>query len=174
MTAPGVKYETISRLVDVASLDASGGDYVIEPTEAERAAIAKRLGIPAIKSLRGEFRLTPLRGGVEIRLKIDAEAERICVASLEPMRETIREEIRMQFDRNYAEDESDDLADSELLREPLDGDELDLGELLVQHLSLSLDPYPRKEGAEGLADKFRDATSSSPFSALKGLADHES
>lgn len=174
MTAPSVKHDTISRLVDVASLDASGADYIIEPTEAERAVIAKRLDIPAIKSLRGEFQLTPVRGGVDIRLKVDAEAERICVASLEPMRETIREEIRMQFDRNHVEGESDDIADSELLREPLEGDELDLGELLVQHLSLSLDPYPRKDGAESLADKFRDAASSSPFSALKGLADRES
>ncbi len=169
MTAPGVKHDTISRPVDVASLDASGADYVVEPTEAERAAVAKRLNIPAIKSLRGEFQLRPAHGGVDVRLKIDAEAERICIASLEPVRETIREEIRMQFDRNYVEGESADLADGDLLREPLAGDELDLGELLVQHLSLSLDPYPRKEGAESLAAKFREASSASPFSALKGL-----
>lgn len=174
MTASGVKHETISRLVDVASLDAQGADYVVEPTEAERAAIARRLDIPAVNRLRGEFQLTPVRGGVDILLRIDAEAERICVASLEPMRETIREDIRMQFDRNYVEDESDDLADSDLLREPLAGDDIDLGELLVQHLSLSLDLYPRKEGAESLADKFRSAASASPFSVLKGLADRDS
>lgn len=170
MTAPGAKHDTISRIVDISVLDAAGAKFVVEPNEEERAAIAKRLDIPAVRKLRGDFLLTPIRGGVDIALILDAETERACVASLEPMTETIREEVRVEFDRNYAEEEDRDFSETGILREPLDSAEVDLGELLVQHLSLSLDPYPRKDGAERLADKFRDATSVSPFLPLKGLA----
>ncbi|MGD9801132.1 MAG: hypothetical protein AB7V02_11105, partial [Parvularculaceae bacterium] len=59
-------------------------------------------------------------------------------------------------------------------REPLDGDEIDLGELLVQHLSLALDPYPRKDGAESLLETYRNAATASPFAGLKGLKDPDS
>ena len=175
MTAPLANRETISQVIDVSALDHSGARHILEPTDAERAAIARRLDIPAIKTLRGEFLLTPTRGGVDIVLKLAAEAERICIASLEPVDETIREEIRMSFDRNFAEEENgDDFSESEILREPLEGDEIDIGEVLVQHLSLSLDPYPRRKDAESLAEKFRGAALSTPFSAIKGFADRES
>ncbi len=174
MTTASARHGTISRIVELASIDEGGAGYVVEPNETERAAIAKRLDIPALAKLRGAFTLTPVRGGVDVRLSLDAVAERTCVASLEPMTETIREEFRLQFDRNYEEQDIDELIESEILREPLEGDEIDLGEILVQHLSLSLDPYPRKPDVPSLAEKFRDATSASPFSALKGLVDRES
>lgn len=170
MTAPGAEHNTISRIVDISVLDAANARFIVEPNEAERTVIAKRLDVPAIRKLRGDFLLTPIRSGVDIVLIIDAVTERTCVASLEPMTETIREEVRIEFDRNYAEEEDHDFADTGILREPLESAEIDLGELLVQHLSLSLDPYPRRDGSESLADKFRDATSVSPFLSLKGLA----
>lgn len=170
MTTPGAEHNTISRIVDISVLDAAGARFIVEPSEEERAAIAKRLDVPAIRKLRGDFLLTANRGGVAIVLIIDAETERTCVASLELMTEEIREEARIEFDRNYAGEEDRDFAETEVMREPLETAEIDLGELLVQHLSLSLDPYPRKDGAESLADKFRDATSVSPFLPLRGLA----
>ncbi len=174
MRADSANAETISRVVDIGSLDGSGVRHVLEPTEAERAAIARRLGIPAIKSLRGEFLLTPTRGGVDIALNLSAVTERICVASLEPLDEVVHEEIRMAFDRNFNELDTEELGEGDISREPLEGDEIDIGELLVQHLSLSLDPFPRKKDAASLSERFRDAASSSPFSVLKGLADRES
>ncbi|MEK7265027.1 MAG: hypothetical protein AAB227_02910 [Pseudomonadota bacterium] len=174
MTADIALPPTFSRIIDVKTLDEAGARHVLEPTQAELSAIARRLDIPAIKRLRGEFTLKPTHAGVDIALKLDAEAARICVASLEPLDETIREEIKMSFDRNYAEDETEDFDDSDIVREPLKGGEIDIGELLVQYLSLSLDPFPRKAGAESLTEKFRDAALSSPFSALKGFGDRES
>ncbi|OFW98773.1 MAG: hypothetical protein A3E78_06685 [Alphaproteobacteria bacterium RIFCSPHIGHO2_12_FULL_63_12] len=174
MTAENIVPETISRVIDVGSLEETGARHVLEPTQTELAAIARRLGIPAVNKLRGEFELTPTHAGADVILRLDAETVRTCVASLEPMLETIREEIRMSFDRNYVEDDAEDFSEDDVLREPLLGGEIDIGELLVQHLSLLLDPYPRKTDAESLAGKFRDATLLSPFSSLKGLVDRES
>lgn len=165
--------ETISRTIEISSIQPEGARFVIEPTADERAAIAERLAAPSIDRLTGDFLVTPVRGGAEVTLRLKAAAGRICVASLEPMTEEIDEEIRMLFDRSFNQDTEEEDGDG-LLREPLDGDEIDLGELLVQHLSLSLAPYPRKEGADSLAQKYCDAASTSPFDALKGLAARES
>jgi len=164
---------TLSRVVEVSSLDPKGAEIVIEANESERQAIARRLDIPALGRLKGTFALAPARGGVEIRLRLDAQAERRCVASLEPMTETIAEDIAMQFDRDFDEDDRGEEFAGDTLREPLEGDEIDLGELLVQHLSLSLDPYPRKEGAGPLIERYGADAPSSPFAGLKDLANRD-
>ena len=48
------------------------------------------------------------------------------------------------------------------------GDMLDLGEMLVQQLSLAMAAFPRKEGAESLAEAYAPPENTSPFAALKG------
>lgn len=168
---PRAECATLSRVVLVSDLDASGADYAIEASAVERQEIAARLDIPALNRLSADFRLTPMRGGVDIRFTLSAEAERICVVSLEPMTETIDETVNMQL--LHAFDPDADIVEDEILRERLESDEIDLGELLVQFLSLSLDPYPRKPNAEAHLEKYRDAASLSPFAALKGPVDRE-
>lgn len=169
----GQSAAAFSRDFALAALGPEGARVRIEAGPAERAAIAERLGLPSLVRLAGEFALTPFRGGIDLRLSIDAEAQRQCVVSLEAMSETIRDEIRMRFERGVDPDELDDSIDDGVMREPLEGDAIDLGELLVQQLSLSLDPYPRKTGADPLLGKYRDATSPSPFAVLKGAVDRE-
>jgi uncharacterized metal-binding protein YceD (DUF177 family) len=171
VTAPA-DLKTISTVIDIQSLPEAGAEYKLEPNDDERRAIAARLDVQSVDTLRGEFAIRAVRGGVEIEMRINATVGRICVSSLEPMTEAIDEKIKISFERNYSEDiECEDQDD--ILREPLDGEDIDIGELLVQHLSLGLDPYPRKAGALGLVDKYRDAASTSPFDALKGLAKRE-
>lgn len=167
MTAES-KDATFSHVIDVVSLDAAGLHVVLEPGESERKAIADRLEIPSLNRLKGDFAVTPFAGGVEVRLILDAEAERQCVVSLEPMTETTCEETTMRFEKSFEEDANED-EDGSILREPLEGDVIDLGEILVQTLSLALDPYPRKDSADAHLEKYRDAAPASPFDALKGL-----
>lgn len=159
--------ETISKLIELDDIPQGGADYVLEPNEQQRAAIAKRLGIPAVDQLRGAFAVKRVSGGAELKLQLTAETGRICVASLEPMKEEIEETVLMRFERNFVEDE--DGADDDIIREPLESEAIDLGEILVQHLSLALDPYPRKSGAESLADRFSENAAASPFAKLKDL-----
>ncbi len=160
----------LNLIIEVAALPREGADYAIDANELQRRLIAHRLEIPALSSLRGVFRATPFSGGVAVQLKLDALAERQCVVSLEPMPETISETVTTHFERAFDET---DLRDDDIMREPLDGDMIDLGELLIQHLSLSLDPYPRIPGAKNLADDYRSAATGSPFAVLKGLSDRE-
>lgn len=163
-----------ARPVEIASLAPGRTVFSLSMNEAERKAIAKRLGEPAIRRLEGEIALTPFAGGVAAEIDVTADLDRICVASLEPMSESVREHFAIRFERDFSEAEDDENADDETLREPLDGETIDLVELLIQHLSLSLDPYPRKEGAEALLEGSRAATKISPFADLKRLVDDAS
>jgi hypothetical protein len=162
----------LSRIVDVTTLARDGERITIEANEAQLAAIERRLKIPALYFLKGDLNLRPTASGLEVILTLSARAERRCVVSLEMMQEEVKEVIKLRLDRDF-DDESPEAASDEWSVEPLEGANVDLGELLVQHLSLSLDPNPRKPGATSLLAEYRDATSPSPFSVLKGPVDRD-
>ncbi|HBK91495.1 MAG TPA: hypothetical protein DDZ68_07485 [Parvularcula sp.] len=157
--------------IEIAALHRGENRFHLSPDEAARRAIAERLGEPGVESLSADFTLRPFSGGVDLDLRIDARVNRVCVASLEPLTETVREHYAVRFERDFVEPgpEADD--SDAASREPLEGDTLDLAEILIQHLAISLDPYPRKEGAKSLAETYRDPVNPSPFSGLKGLVD---
>lgn len=157
-------------VVEIAALQRGKNRFHLAPDEAQRRKIADRLSEPSIEALEGDFILTPFSGGVDLDLHVTGRINRLCVASLEPLVEVVDERYAIRFERNFAEDADD--GDAEVFsREPLEGDTLDLGEILIQHLSLSLDPHPRKPGAKSLAESYRDPVNLSPFSGLKGIVD---
>lgn len=155
--------------IEIVALHRGDNHFRLSPDEHSRRAIAERLGEPGVEALNGEFVLRPFSGGVDLDLRLTARVNRLCVASLEPMIETIDEQYSIRFERGFDETVIDD--DDETAHEPLDGETLDLDEILVQHLAVSLAPHPRKDGAKSLAEGYRDPVNLSPFSGLKGLVD---
>ncbi len=136
----------LSRLVDATKLNR---DYTITPTDAERAAIAKRLGLLALDALSAELRLSAGHGGqVRVKGKLTASVAQSCVVSLEPVPEVVEEEIEAIFSDEADENAEPNWDDDTDAPEPIVNGKIDLGELVVQHLSLGLNPYPRKEGVE--------------------------
>ncbi len=158
-----------STVIEIAALKRGENHFHLSPDEAARRKIAERLGEPGIVMLIGDFAITPLSRGVDMRLHIKARIDRLCVASLEPMVEDVDETYAIRFERDF-DDEAGDEIDGVSV-EPLEGDTLDLDELLVQHLSLSLDPHPRKKGAKSLAEGYHDPVNLSAFSGLKRIVD---
>ncbi len=161
--------DNVHAVVEIAALHRSRNTFHLAPDEQARREIAERLGEPGIPALEGDFILTPFGGGVELTLHLRARVDRLCVASLEPLAELVDEHYSIRFERDFEDDGEND--EEELSREPLEGDTLDLAEILVQHLSVSLSPHPRKEGARSLAEAYRDPVNLSPFSGLKGIVD---
>jgi hypothetical protein len=162
--------QAFSRTVRLDEIPPGGFDVRIEADAAARAAIAARLAIPEVKRLTGEFVLQRTADGFALRGRIDAALSRICVASLEPMDEMIAEDFDIRLAQTPLADRQDGEVDLDAdAPEPLDGDALDLGEILVQQLALAMEPYPRKEGAKSLAEEHGAAGgSTSPFAALQG------
>lgn len=155
------------KLVRLDEVQVAGFERRLEPNEAERAAIAKRLGIPAVNHLTGDIALKRIAGGFDLIGHFDAVLDRICVSSLDPVSETLSEDFAICFSRDAIGDAAEIEIDADA-PEPLPEEGFDLVEILVQQLALAMDPYPHKEGARPLAAEFGKTGDASPFEALKG------
>lgn len=162
-----------SRPLALADLNNKPVNITLEADAEERAAIASRLELPTVHACTA--RLTVRRSGSRVHVTggFEADAEQVCVISLEPFRTRIADTIDEEF---FLSDEPEaleiDLDPDDVMAEPLTGDTLDLGELVIQNLSLAVDPHPRADGADlaGLEyDERQFGEKPNPFSALAKL-----
>lgn len=170
-----------SRPVDVSRLERPEL-HEIEADAGERAALAARFGVTAVDRLVAKLAVRQVAGGPLIRVsgRFEADIEQPCVVTLEPVRSRVEDEVEIEFGPATEAPVGDvDVAEEADLPEPLEGDEIDLGEIVAQFLSVSIDPYPRAPGAalerqtfEGPETKENSndgAASDSPFAVLKSL-----
>jgi len=179
-TAPRLLIAGASVRID--SMPAHGRDIDVLPTEAERAAIAAQVGVSSVDQLAAKLVAVKFRGGVRVTGRLTATVTQPSVLTLEPLQQTISEPVDRVFlpgeEKAYAgpadaevfvDIEGDDLPDH------FEGNEADLSDLIVETLALAIDLYPRGEG-ETLEppDQAPDASTDSPFAALKALKDKRS
>jgi uncharacterized metal-binding protein YceD (DUF177 family) len=129
----------------------------LSPNDAARAALAERLDLVALPSLSAKVSVRRRNdsGWVEVSGTLVADVVQDCVVTLEPVPARVEVEIAEMFVEADSEDdvfkgstgavELDPIAD---MPEPVEGDTLDLAEIVAQSLSLSLDPYPRAPEAD--------------------------
>ena len=162
-----------SRPVGVEKVDRRGVIRNIEADAAEREALARRFDLISIESLAAHVRLKAVRGGSAIRLDahVDAVVTQRCVVTLGPVPATVSSDFVLLF-TTEKEGEEVDLAFEDEIVEPLDGNEIDIGEAVAQELAVALDPYPRAPGAsleslDAEADGLREPAPENerPFSA---------
>jgi hypothetical protein len=136
----------LHRPVMVGRIGPSGLSVAVEADEAERAALAARMGLPAIASLTCRFALTR-RGQDRIDAvgRLNAQVTQVCVVSLEEFSAEVAEEFTVRFVPEGTE--SDDPDPDSVDEIPYAGDTIDLGEAAAEQLALALDPYPRRPGA---------------------------
>jgi hypothetical protein len=165
-----------SRPVRVEAVPASGLEQAIEANEAERAALAKLNGLPAIARLTAKFTLDRAgRGAVRVRGEVHAEATQSCVVSLEPVEAIVDEPVDVRFvpppreggSRRAPppEAESFGIGDEDEPDPIIDG-KIDLGALAAEFFVLGLDPYPRKPGVDFALSQDEREEANSPFSGL--------
>jgi uncharacterized metal-binding protein YceD (DUF177 family) len=146
------------------------GSYEKIATEPkECAALAKRLGLGAVHSIKAEIRATPWRGGgIKLSGSVAADIEQTSVVSLE----TFRSVETFKVERYYLPEGSTLPGDeSEEDIDVIHNGEIDLGEVVVETIVLDLDPYPRKPNEEfsGFEPEEEAVAPAkiSPFAALK-------
>lgn len=142
-----------SRPLAVEATKGLDATHHFRATDAERAALAKRLGIKSLDSLAAEVRLGSVQNGALIRLSADFTADVIqaCVISLEPVTSRIEASFERLYDPSAAPAEADgeaDLSLDEEVPEPLIGGILDLGVIITEELALELNPFPRAPGVD--------------------------
>lgn len=146
----------------------------LEADELARARIARLLGLVSIRSLTAELRLKPWMDGAEINGRFSAEITQTCGVTADDFEESAEGEFTLRVlppgsinapREETAEIELDPEADDP--PDVLEGEDIDLGGYVVEHLALELDPFPRKPGAEFIAPK--DDPDLSPFAVLRTL-----
>lgn len=145
----------------------------LNATDAERQALAKRLGLVAIERLAAHCALDHAGSGVRARGRIKAALTQACVASGDPLPAFVDEAFELHFRPEPAgtPDDEIELSGDELDVIFHDGSAIDLGEAIADTLALSLDPYPRGPNAEVALQEAGviSEEQAGPFAALAAL-----
>ncbi|MFT5180648.1 MAG: uncharacterized metal-binding protein YceD (DUF177 family) [Alphaproteobacteria bacterium] len=164
----------LSRLFRLAEFsDSPEHKIAIVTTQAEREALAARYGLISLDALEAQVTVREDPSGeIVAEGHVQAQIVQQCVVTLEPISST----VSASFDQLYTlrpADVEDDLEigpDDIEPPEPVIGDSIDVGELLAQFLSLSIDPYPRAPDADSQTDQYPSKTpKDGPFAALAQL-----
>ena len=142
-------------------------------TDAERDAIARRLGLVALDRLAAHCALDHQGASVRARGRIKASLTQSCVASGEPLAAYIDEafELHFQPEPTRTPDDEIELSGDELDVIFHDGSAIELGEAIADTLAVSLDPYPRGPNAEVALSQagVLSEEQAGPFAALAAL-----
>lgn len=173
--------QPLRRRIQVADVPPTGKHVKLEPSEAERRALAKYLGIVAVDALSCNFEVHHWgRDGLVVHGRLDADVVQTCIVSLEPVPEHVSDDFEVRFTAHEtpatgrtgkaAEDDEDEGVPVDIdAPDVLDDGGVDLGVIATEYLALGLNPYPRKDGA-AFSDHVEEAQGENrPFAGLDKL-----
>ena len=143
----------LSRIVEVANLAPLGETIKVTADQHECALVAKRLNLVGLRELMARLTLEPWRkGGWRVTGFVHADVEQLCVITAQEFDSG----ISFDLDRHFLHEKDCYDQPAEVIIDPLSDDEpdviaqgrIDIGELIVEGLALTLDPYPRMPGAD--------------------------
>jgi len=142
--------------------------------DAERGAVAKRLGLGSIERLEAHVTLDRKGELVIAHGRLVASLEQSCIVTGEPLTAHVDEAFELAFVREptpSAPDEEIELGAGDCDTVFYDGASIDVGGALADTLALSLDPYPRSASADAALKEAGILTEieASPFAALAAL-----
>ena len=144
----------IERMVDIDRMGNGGAAVDIVASEGERAALAKRFGFLGLSAFSARVTVDSRLGGqIVVEGRLRGRIVQACVLTLDPVTQDLDDTFRVVFKRDMAEDLDPESGEAVLSAqadapEPLEGNVLDVGEIVAEQLSLAADPYPRRPGAK--------------------------
>lgn len=161
--------------LDFAHVGAHGIDVALEASPEQKKALAERFGVLIVEDFAATARIT--REDVDkARVKGDfhAKVEQTCGITLEPFTQDVAEEFDLTFKETAPSQsvKNEYVLDMDGDFEPMERGKMDIGETLVELLSLALDAFPKKKDAVfSYADDDADGgePAKSPFAALEAL-----
>jgi hypothetical protein len=161
--------------VAVHEVAETGRHVELVADEAARTAVAQAIGLRSLPRLAASFDVTRHgREGLHVVGRVSATVGQTCVVTLEPIENEVEEAIDLVFAPPIAPELPEDGAGGRRVAvddgpEPLHGGTVDLGAVATEFLTLAIDPYPRKPGAEFTPPAAEDDESTRPFAALGAL-----
>lgn len=162
----------ISFKVVVSRLPQKGMPVSIEADPVQREKLAAGHDLVSVERLEAHLLVAPWnRNGVRVSGHFHADITQQCVVTLEPLHAGLEDEVdgvflpaNSKLGRLGFAGEGEILIDVDGPDSPetFTGDAIDVGALVEEFFGLSIDPYPRKPGAE-----FGDAREADPAGQLQ-------
>lgn len=164
-----------SRIVRLDEIGRMQWPVQVEANETERTALAQRFGFLSLDALAARYSLTRDGKTITATGTIEASLSQPCIASGEPVPETVREDFLIRFvpDSEQGGDQADEIEldadDCDIV--PYSGERIDMGDAIAETLALAINPYPRGPDADAFLRKAGVLTESEagPFAALAAL-----
>lgn len=142
--------------------------------DAERGAVAGRLGLAGLGRLEAHATLSRTGKIVRASGRLAAALDQCCVVTNEPIPAHVDEPFELVFmpgPEVAGPDEEIELGEQDCDVVFYDGSMIDLGTAIADTLALSINPFPRSAGAEAALKEAGIMTESeaSPFAALAQL-----
>lgn len=179
---PEMNQKSFSYKVNVAHLSAKPLLVTLEADDKERQSLAQRWGVSSVEAVAAKLEVSRWkRDGVRVKGSVEARITQSCVVTLDPVISQIFETIEALFvpeGSRLARVETSDIgemivdAEGPDAPETYQGDTIDLAEICEEFIVLSIDPYPRLEGAEMPPELNRSSAEEereSPFAGLSGF-----
>lgn len=142
----------------------------LEPDADMRKRIARALDLQGLEYLVIDMEVKPTPSTSEWTLKgrVTANAVQTCGLTLDALPVTVDRRFSIQLiEANPHETDEIEVTMDEDDADLIEDGKIDLGHYAVEQLVLSLDPFPRKPGAEFVQPE--EPAEISPFAALKAL-----
>jgi uncharacterized metal-binding protein YceD (DUF177 family) len=144
----------IERIIDLDRMGPNGTALEIAASDSERAALAKRFGFLGLPAFSARVTVDRRPGGqVVVEGRLRGRIVQACILTLDPVTQDLDEAFRIVFKQDLAEERDPESGEALVSAhtdapEPLTGNQLDVGEIVAEQLSLAADPYPRKQGVK--------------------------
>jgi len=173
-----------SHIVQVSELGNRPLELNLTANAQQRADLARRLSLTSLESFESQVFLTLLKSGdVDVKASFTAQVIQPCGVTLAPVESDLKAKFSITYSPVVEEEEEGEeeevFEDLDNMVEPperLIEQKLDIGESLVEHLALEIDPFPRVKGAvfEGYvagskSEKESGFEKKNPFAALSQL-----
>jgi uncharacterized metal-binding protein YceD (DUF177 family) len=179
-----------SHFFDIRDLKDGKTKITIEASEEELHDMARRLGVLSIQRAKADLVFDQKQGGrtIHVNGKFEVKITQNCVVTLEDFESVIKDSVvgwfadkaaSVSFAAAKREKEAAvsrgevEMVDEEEDPEPIIDNVIDLGELVTQHISLAIPPYPHKEGVkyengdDNIQIDDKSPLRRNPFEALK-------
>ena len=137
-----------SEIVRINEIGA-GLERHLVPDDAAKARIIKALDLASLSAFGADLRVAPGRVGWTLTGRVTATLEQVCGITLDPLPVEIDERFSVDL-VEAAEPEPDEIEVTidDDAPDVIEDGRIDLGQYAVEQLTLTLDPFPRKPGAE--------------------------
>ena len=179
MSGEGADWPLIVRFIDVARR--TPAEPLIRRVVLDgalRQAVAKALGLERLNALEANVRLSAWHDGMRIEADWRASVTQTCGVSLDPFDSALEGDFAVDvvpMGSLHAPTQTDveivlDL-DADDPPDVVEGDAVDVGAYVIEHLTLEIDPFPRKPGVE--FEPPEPEPESSPFAVLRAIKPRE-